>query len=457
MRKSSSLMTKKFILHSTVSVVCVLALLSGSTADAKLKAKEYEKNYSVSSGEVLEGAGQGKTIIEGRVKMKNGSTLRNLTVEDGGIEIASGATATIENVTIKDAKGDAAIITTGGGTLTVRNSQIKGSQKGMYIQRGKNIVLIGNIITGNREEAVDIRSDVSGVISGNIITGNGESGIEVILGSSSLKVVNNTITGNGSSGIAAQFYTLNSAIGGLTVSGNKLSNNKNFGIDCRIPSGGKPDASYWYRSIFLDRTNTVTGNNKGNFAPRCGNLFRQVIAQEARQRLAELTEQKDDILQQRAERQESYREEIARMIDDSDVQISVAFDALQSVRNDLDAQNTWQQQFKLGYYHAVQDAQMQYDNAAQLINNVDIEVTRIEAEDMQEQEAEDVELQKLYDDGVKKDEDTEVARVMNDELQQRIDDLRGTVEDMENQLRNIETVRAEHEWLIIQWWTQLVY
>ncbi len=268
-----------------VLVVFVLALIWAPAVEAKkLKAKEYKQDFTVSAGETLSGKGQGKTVIEGTIKMKNGSKLRNLTVKKGRIVVASGANVLIENVTITRASTKNAIVTTGGGTLTVRNSKITKSGKGMYIQRGKNIVITGNVITGNREEAIDIRSNVSGIISGNVITGNGESAIEVILGKSTLKITNNKLIGNGSSGIAAQFYSLAQSTGAIVVSGNTISRNRNYGIDCKLPSGGSPSANYWRKSIRMERVNTVSANSRGALAPRCGNLYYQVAVEEAAER-----------------------------------------------------------------------------------------------------------------------------------------------------------------------------
>ena len=95
----------------------------------------------------------------------------------------------------------------GNGKLTIQNSKIKnGDGKGVYVQKGNRIKLIGNEIYENDEEGLDLRAEISGIISGNYIHNNREGGIEVIVGDADLEISNNTIKGNKASAIAAQFY-----------------------------------------------------------------------------------------------------------------------------------------------------------------------------------------------------------------------------------------------------------
>ncbi len=250
-------------------VVLVFCGISSNVAEAKtLKAKTYKKNYTLKNGEVLEGAGVGKTTIKGNITVRDKGVLRNLTIKDGQIALHFGASLTVENITIDHAPGTA-IETRGGGTLIVRNSRIINTRgKAFYIQRGKHIIITGTTVRGSGEEGIDIRSGVSGVISGNVITENAESGIEVILGKSALEITKNVLNNNGASGIAAQYYILAKNLGNVTIADNTIRGNKNYGLVCKTPSGGYPGGTYWRDSMQLE-DNVVSGNKLGSFANRC--------------------------------------------------------------------------------------------------------------------------------------------------------------------------------------------
>ncbi len=279
-----------------------------------LKAKTYKKNYTLKNGEVLEGAGAGKTTIKGNITVRDKGVLRNLTIKGGQIALRSGASLTVENVTIDRAPGTA-IETRGGGTLIVRNSRIINTRgKAFYIQRGKHIIITGTTVRGSGEEGIDIRSGVSGVISGNVVTKNAESGIEVILGNSALKITKNVLSNNGASGIAAQYYTLAKKRGKLTIAGNTIQGNKSYGLVCKTPSGGHPGDTYWRDSMHLE-DNVVSGNKFGSFDKRCAvrniNLVavrkarkvameaKRKAAEEAARKKAEAERRRKEIAQQR--------------------------------------------------------------------------------------------------------------------------------------------------------------
>lgn len=214
----------------------------------------------------IEGKSKDKVIITGKIKMKDNSKIENITVDGGGIEIDDGADAEIENVRIKNAS--IGIKTTGRGKLIVKDTAIYDNGKGMYVQAGKNVSIKDCDIRDNDEEGIDIRANVDGEISNNSIEDNGESGIEVILGKAELLIVNNDIKDNRASGIALQYYENTSKIGAVKVKGNVISSNKDFGVNCKAPSGGKSGADYWSASTNMS-SNKVQGNKDGNFSQTC--------------------------------------------------------------------------------------------------------------------------------------------------------------------------------------------
>lgn len=226
----------------------------------------YDEDITVGKGVQLKGSGRSDVTIKGKVTMKDGSKLEDLTVSGGGVVLSDGANASLSDVSVKNA--GTGIITKGRGKLKMKDVKVRGNGKGLYIQRGKDIEIIGCEVTDNGEEGIDIRANVDGVISGNLISGNHESGIEVILGDSELKISNNNIKNNRASGIAAQYYKSAKKLGGLKITGNKINSNKDYGLTCKAPSGGNPGEAYWSESMVLIG-NAMSGNKQGAFAPGC--------------------------------------------------------------------------------------------------------------------------------------------------------------------------------------------
>lgn len=234
--------------------------------DITVKKGTYKDAITLGSGVNVEGKNRDDVIVTGKITMKDGSTLEKITVSSAGVEVVDGADVKIKNAKIKDAH--IGIKTVGNGKLTVDDVSFSDNNKAMYLQRGKNVKITGCKVYNNSEEGIDIRANVDGVISGNEIYSNGESGIEVILGKSDLIISNNSIKKNGSSGIAAQYYKDASKLGGVKITGNTITNNKDFGINCKTPSGGNPGVEYWSASINMS-SNKVSNNKDGEFSSTC--------------------------------------------------------------------------------------------------------------------------------------------------------------------------------------------
>ncbi|MFC1645124.1 right-handed parallel beta-helix repeat-containing protein, partial [Patescibacteria group bacterium] len=230
----------------------------------------------------LYGESESKVVISGKVTMKNGSHLEDLTVANvkNPVVIASGANVEIENCTIKDFKGIGINLLPGTEKVTIVNSNIKnGSGKGIYVQKGSLISIINNQVIGNNEEGIDIRSKISGEIRSNVIKDNGESGIEVIAGNADLYVTQNTIRDNGASGIAVQHYPSLSGDGNIKVTQNNIHHNTKYGIDCNIPHGGIPGVEYW-KSVINMEGNNIYSNKMNSINPYC-NMKNEAVAVKA--------------------------------------------------------------------------------------------------------------------------------------------------------------------------------
>jgi hypothetical protein len=251
-----------------------------------LKSGKKVINFSGKEGEDVKiprntsvvGKSVSQAVINGDVRMENGSVLKNVTVNAQvvGITVEKGASVTLENVVVKGAADTGIFTKEGGGTLTVRNSKIIQNRKGFYILPGKTVVVANNEIARNKEEGIDIRKGVGGSISGNQIVQNGEGGAEIIVGSSSLTVNGNTFASNKSSGLALQFYPDAKKIGQMSVHSNTFSGNGNFGIVCKSPSGGNLPPQFFRNSVKLSQ-NRVVGNREGSIYPGCRltNVFPQ--------------------------------------------------------------------------------------------------------------------------------------------------------------------------------------
>lgn len=226
---------------------------------------KYNEDLELGKSTRIYGENESGVVISGKIIMGNDTLLRDITARGvkTAISIKKNADAEIENCTIKDFGKIGIEAVSGGGKLKVTDSKIQnGDGKGFYIERGKEIELIGNEVADNDEEGIDIRSKVKGIVRNNLITKNGESGIELIIGTSNLQIESNTIKKNGSSGIATQFYPERDSKGQVNVISNSIGDNKKYGLDCNRPQGGVPGNSYWKDSIEMEGNNIYANKIK---------------------------------------------------------------------------------------------------------------------------------------------------------------------------------------------------
>lgn len=295
-----------------------------------LAAGEHNGNITLESGVSLEGKNQDKTLISGTVTMKNGTSLTKVTVSgSGGVLVEKDAKIKLKNVKIKGASTGIKTVV-GKGRVTAEGVKIFSGGKGMYLQSGNDVKITNCDVSNNKEEGIDIRSNVSGTISGNSIIGNGESGIEVILGKADLVISGNSIKKNKASGIATQYYSGMGKTGAVKIKNNVISGNSHYGVDCKMPSGGHSPSGFWNNSLDMS-SNKLIDNKNGNFAPRCSlpELARQgavltkeekeaaikKIEEEKKKKEEALKKEREDSLIQREKKENEEREETLRRLE----------------------------------------------------------------------------------------------------------------------------------------------
>ncbi len=138
------------------------------------------------------------------------------------------------------------------------------NSQGIYVSSYcNNTVVTGNVLWNNSGDGIDISTSNFSTITGNNITGTYSDGIR--LSGSNCTVNGNNITGSGYDGIR-----LTSGANNNTVSGNRILDSANAGIDFRNYFGNNNriigndiinSTSYGIQFYILSSNNTVIGNN----------------------------------------------------------------------------------------------------------------------------------------------------------------------------------------------------
>ncbi len=237
----------------------------------KIAGGTYDDVLSVEKEVALSGSGRSKTNITGQITAKKKLLIKDLTIatkQGSAVLVEDGVSFEVEGVEFKNFGRMGINALPGKGKITVEDSTFHGGGKGVYAQRGRSIEIVRSRFYDNKEEALDIRNNVSGIIKNNAIYSNSEGGIEIIIGDSDVEITNNKITKNKASGIAAQFYSSARRDGKIVISNNTISGNGKFGLDCNIPSGGNPSPGYWARSLELVQ-NTLEQNKNEEISQFC--------------------------------------------------------------------------------------------------------------------------------------------------------------------------------------------
>lgn len=237
-------------------------------------AGEYQEQVELIAGTEIFGAGDDKTVILGRnasgknlnwtIKMGNDSRLKDLGIKYGkqGVLVVSGSSVEIEDCRIYKSQENGIYVEKAKSKkekFVLKDSKVYDSEKrGLYIYK-KKIEIEDNEIYNNEEEGIDLRASVDGNIENNKIYDNRESGIEMELRNSNLKIKKNKIYSNNTNGINFQYRGKNKA-GKVKMESNKVYKNKNYGLRCSKPAGGKLTSTYFSASISFSKD--VNKDNK---------------------------------------------------------------------------------------------------------------------------------------------------------------------------------------------------
>lgn len=236
-----------------------------------IKNGEYNERIEIAENAKVFGESRSGVVLKSDhslpiVVMKNNSSVASITTAGGSVGILSEGQANIENCAVTEFKEKGIGAAPSDSEITITNSEIfGGSNKGVYIQRGRKINISGNKVYNNKGEGLDIRDNVSGVISNNELYNNSESGIEFIVGGSVLDIRENNIWDNGSSGIVCQYYEESPEKGSIIIHANhiKALDSEKYTISVKSPSGGEGRVkNYWRDSVTIAKDNVLEGEIK---------------------------------------------------------------------------------------------------------------------------------------------------------------------------------------------------
>ncbi len=217
---------------------------------------EYLENINIEESIKLFGQDKERTKIYvpelATINLAGNNILQNLTFTGGISALTVNGPVTIENCIVKDAKKKGIDLPEGNSLVKISNSSIiNNGGKGVYVQKGRSILLQNNTVKNNRGEGFDIRQNIFGVITSNDISNNIESGIEILSSASDVLIKENVIKGNLANGVANQSYPDMPDLGKIKIFENEISANGKYGIYCGAPSGGVKTKNFFSQSIAL--------------------------------------------------------------------------------------------------------------------------------------------------------------------------------------------------------------
>jgi hypothetical protein len=145
--------------------------------------------------------------------------------------------------------------------VTVQNND----RQGLYLQDAR-VVLQNSIVQDNGEEGIDLHPDMHATIRDNDVRNNGESGLESEIQNNSVLIENNVFARNGTNGVA---FNSAAGIGDMTLVGNTIKDNDNYGIRCVRQEDPPSEPRPFFPTLIDQRENIFEDNGDGDFSFHC--------------------------------------------------------------------------------------------------------------------------------------------------------------------------------------------
>ena len=181
---------------------------------------------------------------------------------DQGLEFEDSTGTVIDGNYFVDSVGVAIFIQKVSATIVdavISNNKCERSQYGIYIDKGTDVVISGNVCNNNTEEGILVHNGARCLVNNNICYGNSDDGIVLRTGCINCTVTGNTVydnadigisisasrdcnvnannvMANGGYGIRVDVFSRHTVIVGNRVKNNVLGNISNAGINSTVAS-----------------------------------------------------------------------------------------------------------------------------------------------------------------------------------------------------------------------------
>jgi hypothetical protein len=246
---------------------------AGKDDEVHISKGTYKESIEIPSGVEVYGSDEDKVIIQGKsddatvVVMGDKTKLNKVTVRKGGngIEVRTGAEASIIKVVIKDNNKDGIKIRSArvndDNKVSITDSVIKNNGRAGIYSEIRRIVIMNNEIFNNESDGISLASGTSAWIQGNNVKDNDGTGMKLVIDYSQILTKNNRFYGNEHGNMEINSYGRS---GRIDINKAKIFNSPGFGI-VRIQRGNTAE-NFWQN--FTIQSNTeYSANKSGNVSP----------------------------------------------------------------------------------------------------------------------------------------------------------------------------------------------
>jgi hypothetical protein len=218
---------------------------AGNNDEVHISKGTYKESIEIPKGVEVYGSDEEDVIIQGKsddvavVKMGDETKLNKVTIRKGGngIEVRTGAEASIIKVVIKDNDKDGIKVRSArvndDNKVSITDSVIKNNGRAGIYSEIRRIVVMNNEIFNNKTDGIDLASGTSAWIQGNNIKNNDGTGMKLVIDFSQIWTKSNRFSGNEKGNLEINSY---GKAGRIDIAKSKIFNSLTFGI-VRIQHG----------------------------------------------------------------------------------------------------------------------------------------------------------------------------------------------------------------------------